>query len=322
MTTNEMSVADIGETALVERLIAICGRSGPDVLVGPGDDAAVLAAPDGRVVVTTDMAVQGRHFRVDWSSALDVGHRVAAANLADIVAMGARPTGLVVALALPPSTTVVWVEDLMRGLVEEAEAVDARVIGGDVTSGDQVVISVTALGNLADAPPVRRDGARDGDIVAVAGRLGWAAAGLAVLSRGFRSPRALVDAYRRPQPAYAAGRAAVEAGAHALMDVSDGLLLDAGRLARSSGVGIDIASGDLQIGEPVAAAAAAYNLDPLQWILGGGDDHAFLATFAPADELAEGFSAIGVVRGDLAPGTVLVDGRAPEVPPGFEHFRR
>lgn len=316
---------DLGELTLVDRLATICGEGGVTVAVGPGDDAAVLA--DGRVVLTTDVAVEGRHFRRDWCSAQDVGHRVAAANAADVIAMGAQPTGLVVGLALPPDTPIEWVEDLMRGLVAEAAALGAPVVGGDVTAADSIVVSVAAVGDLRGRDPVLRSGARPGDVLAVAGRLGWAAAGLAVLSRGFRSPRVLVDAYRRPQPPYESGLAAASAGAHALMDVSDGLLLDAGRMARASAVVLDIDSASIVVPEAIASAASAYNLDPLQWILGGGDDHAFLAAFGPDDEMAVGFARIGRVlsteeSGEYPSGTVLVDGRRSEVPAGFEHFRR
>ncbi len=328
----DATVADIGEIALVERVVEACGgptAAGPHVaetlpIVGAGDDAAVIPAPDARVVVTTDMAVEGRHFRTDWSDPEDIGHRVAAANLADVAAMGARPTGLVVALALPGSTSVAWVRSLMSGIVEEAASVGSRVIGGDITAGDSIVISISALGDLAGREPVLRSGVEEGDVIAVAGRLGWAAAGLAVLGRGFRSPRALVDAYRRPAPPYAAARAAAEAGAHALMDISDGLLIDAQRMARASGVGISLDSAVLPVPEPLAAAASAYNLDPLQWILGGGDDHAFLAAFPPVSSLPEDFLVIGtaIPAEDSAQGVVLVDGRLPEVPAGFEHFRR
>jgi len=328
----DATVADVGEIALVERVVEVCGgpaaaASGVGAvlpMVGPGDDAAVTPAPDGRVVVTTDMAVEGRHFRTDWSEPEDIGHRVAAANLADIAAMGARPTGLVVALALPGSTSVAWVTSLMTGIVEEAASTGASVIGGDITAGDTIVVSISALGDLAGGEPVLRSGVEVGDVIAVAGRLGWAAAGLAVLGRGFRSPRALVDAYRRPAPAYVAARAAADAGAHALMDISDGLLIDAQRMARASGVGISLESANLPVPEPIAAAASAYNLDPLQWILGGGDDHAFLAAFPPGSSLPEDFLAIGaaIPAEDAAQGVVLVDGRLPEVPAGFEHFRR
>ena len=315
-------VGDLGELALVERIVAAVGSSAAQkaVLLGPGDDAAVLAAPDGRVVVTTDVLVEGRHFRRDWSAPEDIGVKAVAENLADVAAMGARPTGLVVGLALPPETEVAWVDGLLAGMLTESARGGAALAGGDVVRADSIFISVTALGDLEGRKPVLRSGARPGDVIAVCGRLGCAAAGLAVLSRGFRSPRALVDAHRRPDPDYAAGVRAAEGGATALMDISDGLLIDAGRMARASEVCIAIDSDVLPIDDVLASTAAAYNLDPLQWVLGGGDDHALLAAFPPKASLPEGFGAIGTVA-QAGEHDVVVDGRAPEQVMGFEHFR-
>ena len=320
------TVGDLGEIALVDRIIAATraakGARKGVVVIGPGDDAAVLAAPDGRVVVTTDVLVESRHFRRDWSSAEDIGVKAAAENLADIAAMGARPTGLVIGLALPPETEVAWVDGFLAGVLEESARAGAALAGGDIVRADAIYVSVTAMGDLEDREPVLRSGARPGDVIAVSGRLGCAAAGLAVLSRGFRSPRVLVDAHRRPEPDYAAGVRAADSGAHALMDVSDGLLLDAGRLAKASGVSIDLDSAAIPVDEVLASTAAAYNLDPLTWVLGGGDDHALLAAFAKGAKLPEGFTAIGkgAKPGPDGP-AISVDGRAPEFMPGFEHFR-
>jgi thiamine-monophosphate kinase len=212
--------------------------------VGPGDDAAVLRAPDGRVVATTDVLVEGRHFRRDWSSAEDVGHKAAAANLADVAAMGGVTTALLVGLACPPDTPTTWLEGVGRRPGRRVRAAGSgrrrRGHGGGRTGSGAVVLSVTALGDLEGRAPVLRSGARAGDVVALAGRLGWSACGLAVLRRGFSSPLAAVSAHRRPAPPYAAGPAAADAGATAMCDVSDGLLADAGHLARASGVDVDL----------------------------------------------------------------------------------
>lgn len=317
------TVGELGEIAVVARILAAAGvDSGDRVPVGPGDDAAVLACADGRVVVTTDMLVEGRHFRRDWSEAADIGHKAAAENLADIAAMGAVPTGLVVAMALPPETEVAWVDGFLEGLLGEADRAGAALIGGDLVRGDAITVSVTALGDLSGRVPVLRSGARSGDVVAVCGTLGSAAGGLAVLSRGFRSPRALVDAHRRPRPDYRAGVRASDAGAHALMDISDGLLLDADRMARASSVVIDIESEALPREEAVISTASAYNLDPLTWILGGGDDHALLATFPAGVSLPEGFVPVGSVLDAVGAGAgVRVDGSEVDQVAGFEHFR-
>ncbi len=156
------AVGDVGEFGLIERVVARFALT-PDVLLGPGDDAAVIAAPDGRVVATTDVLVEGRHFRRDWSSAHEVGRKAAAQNLADIVAMGARPTALLVGLAAPADLPAAWALELADGLAEECALVGATVAGGDVVRSDTVVIAVTALGDLEGREPVTRGGARVGD---------------------------------------------------------------------------------------------------------------------------------------------------------------
>ncbi len=315
------TVGDLGEIAVVERILQATGPQ-PEVPVGPGDDAAVLACSDGRMVVTTDMLVEGRHFRRDWSEPGDIGHKAAAENLADVAAMGARPTALVVALALPPETEIAWVDGFLTGLLEEAGRAGAALVGGDLVRGDAITIGVTAFGDLGGRPPILRSGAQDGDVIAVCGTLGSAAGGLAVLSRGFRSPRALVDAHRRPRPDYPAGVRASDAGAHALMDISDGLLLDADRMARASGVAIDIDSAALPRDEAVVTTASAYNLDPLTWILAGGDDHALLAAFPADARMPEGFVPVGTVMAAVGSGArVQVDGQEVDQVAGFEHFR-
>ncbi|NUR25177.1 MAG: thiamine-phosphate kinase, partial [Catenulispora sp.] len=186
-----------GEFGLIDRVTARLPQ-GPTSLLGPGDDAALVGAPDGRVVACTDALVEGRHFRRDWCEAVDVGHRAAAANLADIAAMGAVPTALLVAVCAPADLPADWIEDMAEGLAEEADLVGASVVGGDTTSAPVLMIAVTALGDLQGRRPVVRSGAHPGDVVALAGRLGVAAAGYTVLSRGFRTPKVLVDAYRRP----------------------------------------------------------------------------------------------------------------------------
>ena len=327
---NGVTLADVGELVLVERISLLC-RSGPgssalgaDEVVGIGDDAAVLSISSGQIVAAADMAVAGRHFRTDWSEPEDIGAKVAAANLADIAAMGAQPTSLLISLGLPAETTLMWVERLMQGVIDEAARAQARVIGGDVVRADAIVISGMALGDGQGRPPVRRAGAQPGDVVAVAGILGWSAAGLAVLTRGFRSPRALVDAHRRPQPPYRAGIDAARHGAHAMIDISDGLLLDLSRVAHASEVIVNVDSALIAIAEPLAAAASAYNLDPLYWVLGGGEDHALVAFFAADQELPVDFTAIGTVSQLHDAGTgqlsVTVDGRPPQVESGFTHF--
>lgn len=318
-------ISEVGEFGLLERIDAALGSAASgSVLVGRGDDAAVVAVGGGTVVVSTDMLVEGRHFRRDWSTGRDVGVKAAAQNLIDVAVMGGRATTLVVALGLPAELTVDWVEDLVAGLREEAAGQGASIVGGDLVRADRVTIAVTALGQLVGSP-VLRSGAAPGDVVAVSGRLGWAAAGLSILSRGFRTPRALVDAHRRPEPPYAAAAAAAAAGASAMIDVSDGLVADLGHVARASGVAVQLDPALLPVDEPVASAAAAFNADPLIWVLTGGDDHAVVATFPTTVGLPAGFRSIGTVAAvadvDVLDGPgVTVGGRVPRAGGGHDHF--
>ena len=314
------TLGDVGESGLLRQIFPLLPR-GRYTLLGPGDDAAVVAAPDGRVVVTTDVLVQGRDFRTDWSSAEDVGWKAVAQNAADVAAMGAVPTSLLVSLVAPPGTDVEWALGLSRGMAAACEPAGVGVVGGDLSSGSELVVAVTALGDLQGRDPVRRDGARPGDVVAVAGTLGRSAAGLHLLRAG-RADVApeLADAHRRPRPPYAAGPAAGAAGATAMLDVSDGLLRDLGRIAEASGVGADLDRTLLAADvDALSRAATQADADPWAWVLGGGEDHALLATFPASASLPQAFRAIGrVTDGD----DVLLDGGEPRFDRGWDHFRR
>src|SRR4051794_7707122 len=289
-----MTIASTGEFGLIQRITSRLG-SAPTTLVGPGDDAALVAVPDGRVVACTDVLVEGRHFRCDWASATDIGHRAAAANLADVAAMGGVATALLVSLCIPPDLDPRWVEQLADGLTAEAESIGAAVVGGDMSASPVITIAVTALGDLDGRPPVLRSGARDGDIVAMAGRIGHAAAGYTILSRGFRSPKVLVEAYRRPSVPYWAGPAGAMLGATSMIDVSDGLLADVGHIAESSNVGIDIRRDVFEVTAQMRDASQALGVDAYTWILTGGDDHPIVATFPAGTALPDGWLVIGRV---------------------------
>ncbi|MBF6329269.1 thiamine-phosphate kinase [Nocardia transvalensis] len=312
------TVRDLGEFGLIARMNR--GRSqAPGVLLGPGDDAAVVAAPAGRFVVSADMLVQDRHFRLDWSSAHEIGAKAIAQNAADVVAMGARPTAYLVSLACPNDTAVEFVDGLTEGLWAEAGRSGGSIAGGDVVGSPLLVISVTAFGDPVERPPVLRSGARPGDIVAVAGRLGWSAAGLAILSAGIDPERfpEIVAAHRLPQPPYESVLSLpADAGVSAMTDVSDGLLADIGHIAESSGVAVDLDSAAVRDPdlEPVAGLLDA---DPLAWSLAGGEDHAFAATFAPAQDLPAGWTRVGRVEDGSG---VTVDGRSWSGPLGWESF--
>ena len=323
-------LATVGERAALARIIPRLGRA--QALLGPGDDAAVVAAPDGRVAVSTDSMVEGPDFRLAWSTPEELGRKAVATNLADIAAMGASPTGLVVALAAPGATPVAFLESIADGMAAACArlAPGIGVVGGDLTRSPTLTIAVTVLGDLGGRAPVLRSGARPGHTVAYAGRLGLAAAGLRLLfAVGEDDAVAIADLRRgagdllreqlAPEPPVAAGPVAALAGASAMLDVSDGLLLDAARIAESSGVVLDLDLCALQgrADEVVAAAdgaglpAAVPRIGPqeaLRLVLGGGEDHGLLACFP--DAVPEPFRAIGTVRPGAA--AVLLSGeRAP-----------
>ncbi len=287
-------------------------------LVGPGDDAAVVRAQDGRVVISTDMLVDGVHFRTDWATGEQIGRRAALAAMADICAMGALPTALVVALAAPADTPADLVTAVGGGITAAAGELGASLVGGDLTRSDTLSIALTVLGDLRGAEPVLRSGARPGDVVALAGRVGWATAGFAVLSRGFRSPALVVSAYKVPEPPLSAGPIAAAAGATAMIDVSDGLLADLGHVAQASGVSIDVDTAALPVPGRLAEVASALGKDARGWLLTGGDDHALAATFPAGTDLPSPWQPIGVVR---AGSGVTVDGAPYEGEQGWEHFR-
>jgi thiamine-monophosphate kinase len=333
------TVSALGEFGLIAELSDWLPAD-PRTLVGIGDDAAVLAAPDGRVVASTDFLLEGRHFRRDWSSAHDVGRKAAARSLIDVAAMGAVPTGLLVALAAPPDLPVSWARGLAEGLAAECARAGASVVGGDTARASTVLLATTVLGDLAGRAPVLRSGAAPGDLVAVAGPLGHAAAGLALLSAGLHRPGGatppdppawagpLVAAQQRPEPPYEAGPQAADLGATAMIDVSDGLLADLGHIAAASAVRIDLSSARLAPDDDLLAAAlqlgrtergsSSRPTSALAWVLSGGEDHALAATFPPRVVLPPGWTVIGEVREGEG---VLVDGQPWAGSAGWDHFR-
>ena len=310
------TLRQVGEFAVIDRLITGRPRSA-GVGVGPGDDAAVVDAPDGRVVVSTDMLVEGRHFRLDWSTPHHVGRKAIAQNAADIEAMGARPTAFVVGFGAPGTTSAAQVAELGDGLWAEASALGVGIVGGDLVACPQWVVSVTALGDLGGRAPVLRSGARAGSVVAVVGELGYSAAGFALWRNGIDDFEHLRSRHLAPQPPYGQGRAAAEAGAHAMTDVSDGLVADLGHLATASGVTIDLDGRALRADvEEVAPAAHAAGVDPWALVLGGGEDHALVACFPDAPP--PGWRVIGSVRDGA--GEVLLDGAAWSGSAGWQSF--
>ena len=322
------SLASVGEFGLIAAMASLFPPV-PLATVGIGDDSAVLATPAGNVVAAVDFLLEGRHFRRDWSAAFDVGVKAAARSLADIAAMGAASTALLVALALPDSLPADWALEFASGLAAECDRAGAGVVGGDTAQAGSVIVSVTALGSMPEGvDPVRRRGARPGDVVAVTGPLGHSAAGLALLSANVRDHPDLVAAHLRPRPPYAAGLAAARCGATAMIDTSDGLLADLGHVAEASGVAIDLLTASLPVGDLLTAAAieiTAITEPPpaptslaLSWVLTGGEDHSLAATFPASAGLPEGWRVVGSVHAGAG---VTVDGAPMAGPGGWQHFR-
>jgi thiamine-monophosphate kinase len=332
------TVAALGEDGLVRGVIARYAPPPAGVLVGPGDDAAVLDLP-GRSVISTDTLVEGYDFLRTWSSAHDVGVKTAAQNLADVAAMGATPFALVVSLATPGDLPAAWARDLADGLADECARAGAAVVGGDVSQAGEIVVTGTAVG-LLPGPAVLRSGARAGDVVALAGVTGPSAAGLALLQAGHSVGESavgesatldghagLVRAHLAPRPDYPAGVVAAAAGATAMIDISDGLLRDARRVAEASGVVLDLDPAALAPAADLLAAASTLGDEGLAfgWVLSGGEDHALLACFPAGVAVPAPFRPIGEVRALGAAGTmgaagVLVGGKAYDGVEGWRHF--
>lgn len=313
---NDPTMAEVGEFAVIDRLVA--DRHQPvTVEIGPGDDAAVLSVPDGRVAVSTDMLVEGRHFRLDWSTPRDIGRKAIAQNAADIEAMGGRPSGYVVGFGAPSDTPARQAQELSDGMWEEAAKTGAGIVGGDLVRSPQWVVSVTVLGDLGGRAPVRRGGARAGAVVAVAGELGRSAAGFSLWDNKIDGFEEIRRRHLVPEPPYGQGRVAAEAGALAMTDVSDGLVADLGHLATASGVVVDVSlaglAGDY---DALARVGAAVGVDPWAWVLGGGEDHALVACFAGPPP--PGWRMIGTVS--EGPAAVLVDGSPWTGSAGWESF--
>ena len=319
-TPTGLTLGESGEFSLIAAITADLPTA-PEVLLGPGDDAAALAI-DPPVLTSVDVLVEGVHFRRDWSGAAEVGRKAVAVNVADIEAMGGRAVAVVVGFSAPADLPLAWALELVAGIRAEGERAGVVLVGGDVTGSRDVTISVTVLGSLDGRSPVLRSGAGADQVVALAGRIGWAAAGMAVLQRGFRSPRAVVEAQRVPEVPYGQGRVAAEAGATALIDVSDGLLADLGHIARASGVVVDVDLSAFELPDVLQAVAAATGKDPYALLLTGGEDHALAGVFPSAETVPDGWLVVGRTRSvadEDEPG-VLVNGAVWEGTPGWDHF--
>ena len=313
MNNDGQKIIEIGETEALRRALSVF-KPVATTLIGPGDDAAVISVSDSRVVITTDTMVQDHDFRLEWSSGFDIGYKAVTSNVADLVAMGAAPRALTVALVVTKETPQAWLEDFASGLQSACDrhAPECQIVGGDLASGEQIVIAIAAHGDLESRQPILRSTAEVGDLIVIAGTLGKAACGLALLSSNDETLSAsypeLVSIQLRPVPDFGLGLE-LAAVASSMLDVSDGLSLDAGRLASSSNVSMNIKK-ELLEGYAAILEQAAQSINsrdseapPVSewdWILHGGEDHCFLATVSPTAALPRGTKVIGevIAKGD------------------------
>jgi len=329
------TVAELGERGLID-LMTRGLASAPEVVLGPGDDTAVLQSPPGWLLLTTDMLVEGVHFRTGWGTPEQLGYKAMAVNVSDIAAMGGTPWAAVVSVALSGSISLDFVESLYGGLEQAARRFGMNVVGGDtVASPGPLVINVALVGKASPGMVATRGGARPGDLVFVTGFVGTAAAGLFVLEHpGVRPQEAAhlaVERFLEPMPHLEAGKLFATLGAGALDDNSDGLAREMHEICRASQVGCLIEVERLPVEAPVRAIAAAAGLSVWEWALYGGEDYGLVACIPPeaAGPLIEAcrtrdiaLTRVGRIT-DRSEGlrAVWPDGRTVPLPPGgFEHF--
>ena len=305
------------EATLIERLRELFHtRLQSSVEVGIGDDAAVISASKSKLVATVDMAIEDVHFRRAWSTPFQIGAKLTTANLADIFAMGAKPKYLLVAAAITETNNLDVVTELANGIRSVADKFEVEVIGGDLSKGEKMSLSITALGEL-DKNPILRSGAKVGDLVYVSALPGLSAAGLAILGRGLDRPRYVVEAHLNPKLSAPNELIAV---ATSMCDISDGVATDGSNIAKASEVDIELSKqliSDAAGFSDLKELAGELGEDVFDWILSGGEDHFFLATVDPKNAKNELGVQIGFVR--EGKGQITLDGEIIQKA-GYQHF--
>ena len=283
-----------------------------DVLVGIGDDAAVVRGSSHQVI-TTDVAVEDVHFSKRWSSAFDIGRKATAANIADILAMGAKPQYLVVALTLTGDEELTRVEELARGIKSEADKTGALVVGGDISRGSAISIAITAIGSVERA--ITRAGAKPGEGIYISSLTGWSAAGLYLLTHEIEPIHAVhamaLNEFRAPTLDYACDF--TRAGA--LCDTSDSLLISLQAIAQASSVELNIDVVAIESAyefKELSLLAESVGIDVFDWIFGGGEDHVFVAT---------GIDLPGIRIGSVKPGKGVSGIEMKKAPQMWRHFQ-
>ena len=310
----DLTLGEMGESAALGWVLPLL-PAGDSVVLGPGDDSALVSLPESQMLISTDMMMQGPDFRFDWSRPADIGFKAIASNAADIAAMGGVVVGYELAVAVPASTPLRMLMGLAEGFAEGIATLTpgAGVFGGDLSRSDVFTIAVTVVGSLQGLPPVVRSGATPGDVLCVAGELGLSHRGLQALLAAGDDELAVaglvmsdpaVAHHLRPRPPIALGPLAAKAGATAMMDISDGLVLDASRLAKASAVQV------------VLDPHAGLDEDALY----GGEDHGLLATFPSSHTPPEGFRQVGAIR-EGTPGVFLGERELDAQAGGWDPFR-
>jgi thiamine-monophosphate kinase len=335
-----MRLGELGEFALIARLQSrLHGPPRSHVIRDIGDDCAVLRPAAGMdVLLTTDTQEEGVHFRRDWASPEDIGWRCLAVNVSDIAAMGGSPLGAVVALSLPATLDVAFLEALYDGMQAVAQRYDCPVIGGNISQrADTLSVTITVAGQVPCGQSVYRSGARVGDEIWVTGTLGSAKAGLEVLSHpqavaGLHTA-AVLSRYRRPQPRlYEAQFLRQQARLHSLLDISDGLSSDLRHVCEASGVGAELQAAAIPMSADARQIALALQVEPLHFALHGGEDFELCLTAPPGsiDRIQAAFTRqfhcplvrVGTIQPGHAVQLVLPQGQVMPLPArGYDHFR-
>jgi thiamine-monophosphate kinase len=281
------------------------------VRVGIGDDAAVVTT-QSQSIITSDMAVEDVHFKLEWSSAFDIGRKITAANVADILSMGAQCDYLTASVALTGNETMQWIENLARGMKHEADAAGALIVGGDIARGPKVVISMTAVGSAQS--PILRSGAKAGDGLYLSSLTGWSAAGLELLTREVSINSAIAERALSEFSAPTLDYSSDFSGATAMADVSDSVLIQAEQIAEASGVQLvldQVLIVQASEFKDISTLADELKVDVFQWILGGGEDHVLLAT---------GQSLPGIRIGSVVAGSGIAGVDMKKAPVSWSHF--
>ena len=298
------------ESELIAALAAVFKHSDRNVLIGIGDDGAVIAPSQNKSVLAADMAVEGVHFNRKWSTLHEIGAKITAANLADIYAMGGDPKYLLVSAGLTADFGIAEITELATGIAEEAALVGASVVGGDISRAEQLVISISVFGEVEN--PITRSGAKIGDSVIISGLPGKSAAGLIQLQSGV-TESSFVSAHKKPVVNYQLAKKFQ--GVNAMCDVSDGLLSELNHIASASGVGIELDSKLISEIPGFKELETATNEDIWELVLSGGEDHVFVAT--TSSDIPEGAHLIGKV----VSGTGVKVSEISKLPAtGFRHF--